>query len=144
MSSQLEETMRHPLQRINSPGRASALLHIAGLVSFAASYRYLVDFPTPVNDSYGWHWQYLTIIGLTLATASFAFGLLADLTSGSLSSNLFATKNTLSLCSAPLEVLISILYWGISAIDRVRVIVFIFSAVILMEIRLWSYPLILH
>ena len=68
-----------------------------------------------INNSYGWHWQYLTIIGLSIAMATFIFGFLADLT---LSPQLFSIKNTLSLCSAPLEVLISILYWGISAIDR--------------------------
>lgn len=61
------------------------------------------------------HFQYLTIIGLTIATATFIFGLLADIT---LSPKLFLIKNTLSLCSAPLEVLISVLYWTISAIDK--------------------------
>jgi len=68
-----------------------------------------------INDSYGWHWQYLTILGLTVAYATFVFGFLADIT---LSPTLFLIKNTLSLCSAPLEVLISILYWGISAYDK--------------------------
>ena len=50
-----------------------------------------------------------------MASLTFAFGLLADL---SLSPRLFAIKNMLSVCSAPLEVLVSILYWGIGAIDR--------------------------
>lgn len=72
-----------------------------------------------INDSYGWHWQYLTILGLTVAHLTFVIGLIADVT---LSPRLFAIKNTLSLCSAPLEVLISILYWGISAIDKTLVI----------------------
>jgi hypothetical protein len=68
-----------------------------------------------INDSYGWHFQYLTIIGLSIAYATFIFGLLADIT---LSPKLFLIKNSLSLCSAPLEVVISVLYWGISAIDK--------------------------
>lgn len=51
-----------------------------------------------------------TIIGLSLATGTFAIALLADVT---LSSNLFSFKNALSVASAPMEVLISILYWGI-------------------------------
>lgn len=83
-----------------------------------------------------------SIIGLSLATATFAFGLIADVTN---SSRLFAWKNLFSvarystikcyirkypydtngthmlissLChSAPMEILISILYWGISAVS---------------------------
>jgi len=106
----------HPLQRLASPSRGvSAVIHLAGIVSFTLSYKYLIDYPTHINDSYGWHWQHLTILGLTVAYATFVVGLLADLT---LSPKLFLIKNTLSLCSAPLEVLISILYWGICAIDR--------------------------
>lgn len=41
-------------------------------------------------------------------------GFLADLTS---SQTLFTAKNIISVCSTPLEVLISILYWGIRFID---------------------------
>ncbi|KAH8602688.1 FAR-17a/AIG1-like protein [Bisporella sp. PMI_857] len=107
---------RHPLQRMQSPGRgASAIIHILGLISFSLCYKYLFDFPTFINESYGWHFQYLTIIGLTVAFLTFVFGLLADIT---LSPSLFLVKNGLSLCSAPLEVLISVLYWGISTIDK--------------------------
>lgn len=62
---------------------------------------------------YGWHFQFLTIIGLTLATTTFAFALLADLTK---SPRLFLIKNMLSVCSTPLEALISILYWGLRAV----------------------------
>ncbi len=110
----------HPLQRLSSPSRGiSAAIHVVGIISFTLSYKYLIDFPTHINDSYGWHWQYLTILGLTVAYATFVFGLFADLT---LSPKLFLIKNTLSLCSAPLEVLISILYWGICAIDRTLVV----------------------
>jgi hypothetical protein len=111
---------RHPLQRLPSPSRGvSALIHIIGIVSFTLSYKYLIDYPSVISESYGWHWQYLTILGLTVAYATFVVGLLADIT---LSPKLFVIKNTLSLCSAPLEVLISLLYWGISAIDRSLVV----------------------
>jgi len=111
---------RHPLQRLASPSRGfSAFIHLLGITSFTLSYKYLVDFPTMINESYGWHWQYLTILGLTVAYLTFIFGFLADLT---LSPTLFYIKNTLSLCSAPLEVLISVLYWSISAIDRELVV----------------------
>lgn len=106
----------HPLQRFDAPSRgASAILHVLGLTSFLASFNYLNMFPTHVNDSYGWHWQFLTIIGLSISLASFAFGLAADLT---LYPRLFLIKNSLSVCSAPLEVLISLLYWGLNVIDR--------------------------
>lgn len=111
---------RHPLQRLPSPSRGvSVALHLLGLISFALSFKYLIDYPTHINESYGWHYQYLTIIGLTFATGTFFFGLLADIT---LSPKLFFIKNSLSLCSAPLEVLISILYWGLSAIDKSLVV----------------------
>ncbi|KAH8815413.1 FAR-17a/AIG1-like protein [Xylogone sp. PMI_703] len=111
---------RHPLQRLQSPARdLSLLFHIAGITSFSLSYKYLIDYPNYVSESYGWHWQFLTILGLTVAMMTFISGFLADLT---LSPALFTLKNTLSLCSAPLEVLISILYWGISAIDRSLVV----------------------
>lgn len=74
--------------------------------------------PNPVNDSYGWHMQYLTILGLSLATATFAVGLLADVT---LSPALFAVKNALSVASAPMQVLISLLYWSLQLVsDRGR------------------------
>ena len=68
----------------------------------------------PQTTSYGWHFQYLTIIGLALSTLTFSFGLLADIT---LSRRLFAVKNALSVASAPIECLISILYWGLRAVS---------------------------
>ena len=61
----------------------------------------------------------MTILGLAGATLTFAFGLLADIT---LWPKLFFIKNTLSLTSAPLEVLVALLYWSISAIDRTLVV----------------------
>lgn len=111
---------KHPLQWLESPSRtASAALHIAGLASFAYSFRWLVDNPNPINDSYGWHMQYLTIIGLSLATATFGIGLLSDIT---LSRRLFLVKNVLAVMSAPMEVLVSILYWGLKTIDPALVL----------------------
>jgi hypothetical protein len=65
------------------------------------------------NESFGWHFQFLTIIGLALATITFMFGLLADL---SLSPRLFLVKNILSMTSAPLEVLVTLLYWLLRAV----------------------------
>ncbi|KAF9886593.1 hypothetical protein FE257_011233 [Aspergillus nanangensis] len=106
----------HPLQRLSSPSRGvSALVHLMGLSSFLWSFKYMHDNPNRANEAYGWHFQYLTVIGLFLATLTFAVGLLADVT---MSARLFLLKNLLSICSAPLEVLISVLYWGLRAIDE--------------------------
>ncbi|KAI9674453.1 MAG: hypothetical protein M1817_001791 [Caeruleum heppii] len=107
---------RHPLQRLAAPSRGfSAFVHVSGIASFVASFKYLVDYPTIINDSYGWHMQYLTIIGLSLATLTFSTGFLADL---SLSPRLFKVKNGLLVTSAPLEILISVLYWSLRLIDK--------------------------
>ncbi|KAL7628214.1 hypothetical protein AAE478_002413 [Parahypoxylon ruwenzoriense] len=107
---------RHPLQRLASPSRQlSLLLHLAGIASFIASFRFLNTWETPMSAAFGGHYQFLTIIGLSLALCTFVVGFLADVT---LSSRLFQLKNILSVCSAPLEVLISILYWGLYAIDK--------------------------
>lgn len=111
---------QHPLQRMKSPNAGiSGLFHALGIMSFASSFVYLANFPSFINDSYGWHFQYLTILGLSIAFLTFVFGFLSDLT---LSPKLFVLKNSLALCSAPLEVLISILYWGICAIDSSLVV----------------------
>jgi len=107
---------KHPLQRLSSPSRGvSAFLHVAGISSFVSSFKFLIDNPNLANESFGWHFQYLTIIGLFLALATFVAGLMADIT---LSRRLFLAKNVTSFCSTPLEVLISILYWGLRAIDK--------------------------
>ncbi len=107
---------RHPLQRLASPSRsASFLLHLAGIASFAASFRFLQQFPQGPADAVGGNFQFLTIVGLALALVSFISGALADLT---LQPVLFQTKNLVAVCAAPLEVLISILYWGLCLVDK--------------------------
>jgi hypothetical protein len=111
---------RHPLQRLRAPSRdLSAALHTLGLASFTYSYHWLHTHPNDINSAYGWHFQYLTIIGLTLATMTFLMGLLADLT---LSPRIFSAKNTLSMCAAPLELLVSVLYWGLRLVDPALVV----------------------
>ncbi|KEF63034.1 uncharacterized protein A1O9_01010 [Exophiala aquamarina CBS 119918] len=111
---------QHPLQRLASPSRTiSACVHILGLASYASSFDYLVGHPNHINQAYGWHFQYLTIIGLSLATLTFSLGLVADVT---LHRGAFAAKNVISMCAAPMEVLISTLYWGLRAIDPALVV----------------------
>lgn len=112
----MEQIARHPLQRLTSPSRQiSLLLHAAGIASFLSSFRFLSQWETEIAASYGGHFQFLTIIGLSLALCTFIVGFAADLT---LSPALFQVKNSLAVCSAPLEVLITILFWGLCAIDK--------------------------
>lgn len=66
------------------------------------------------NESYGWHFQYLTIIGLAIGVVTFTLGIVADLTQDA---RVFQWKNTLSVCVTPLEVLISFLYWGLRTVS---------------------------
>ncbi|KAF2645820.1 integral membrane protein-like protein [Massarina eburnea CBS 473.64] len=111
----LTQSGRHPLQRLNSPSKGiSAAVHAIGLVSFSTSFKFLVDNPNAITISFGWHFQYLTILGISISTLCFTSGLIADITN---SRTLFKVKNYLALVAAPIEVLICILYWGLRAID---------------------------
>ena len=61
----LEYALKHPLQRLKSPSPTlSLILHVTGVFSFAKSFEYLHKHPNPINQSYGWHFQYLTILGI--------------------------------------------------------------------------------
>lgn len=91
------------------------------------------------NDAYGWHFQYLTIIGLLLATITFGFGSLADLTS---SHRLFRYKNAFSAIATPLEVLISTLYGGLVSVDKELVIPKEFQLPLLADISFHAVPAI--
>lgn len=106
---------RHPLQRLSSPSRTfSLVLHVLGVLSFSYNFHFLTVWDTPFTDAYGWHFQFLTIIGLSASLVAFLIGIVGDLT---LSPALFTIKNAISIVATPLEVLISILYWGIRTID---------------------------
>ncbi|KAL9597400.1 MAG: hypothetical protein Q9219_005153 [cf. Caloplaca sp. 3 TL-2023] len=89
------------------------------------------------NDAYGWHFQYLTIIGLALATIAFFFGSLADVTS---SYRLMRYKNAFSLVATPLEVLISILYGSLVSVDKELVIPKEFQLGLLPDIGFHAVP----
>ena len=107
---------KHRLQRLASPARtASFALHLTGMCSFLASFAYLQIFPQLPAGTVGGDFQFLTILGLALSLATFAVGYIADL---ALSRQMFETKNFLAICVAPLEVLISVLYWSLCIYDR--------------------------
>jgi len=106
----------HPLQRFASPARTvSLVIHAVGIYSFLQSFNFVHTYPQIAADSFGGHYQFLTILGLALSLVSFVFGAVADLT---LIPQFFAAKNLVAVCAAPLEVLISVLYWGIRTIDK--------------------------
>lgn len=107
---------RHPLQRLSSPSPAFSLaLHVLGVLSFSYNFHFLTVWDTPFAAAYGWHFQFLTILGLSASLLAFAIGIVSDLT---LSPALFTVKNAICTVATPLEVLISLLYWGIRAIDE--------------------------
>lgn len=106
---------QHHLQRLASPSPTLSLLwHLIGIGSFALSFKFLFAWDTPISRSYGWNLQFLTIISLTLSLVVFVLGAVADLTR---SATLFGIKNAISIVTTPLEVVVTILYFGISAID---------------------------
>lgn len=95
---------------------------------------------TSSNDAYGWHFQYLTIIGLLLATITFALGSLADLTSSYTCSRY---KNLFSVIATPLEVLITTLYGSLVSVDKDLVIPKEFQLGLLPDIGFHAVPAVL-
>ncbi|KAJ3496475.1 hypothetical protein NLG97_g2630 [Lecanicillium saksenae] len=106
---------QHPLQRAESPAPGFSLVwHLVGIASFVSSFKFLFSWETPVSQAYGWHLQFLTIISLTLAFLTFIIAAVADVTR---SSTLFSIKNALSVIATPMNVVVTTLYFGITAID---------------------------
>ncbi|KAE8445249.1 hypothetical protein EG329_013621 [Mollisiaceae sp. DMI_Dod_QoI] len=106
----------HALQRPPSSfRRISATIHVTGLLFFAAEFSWLPNITNPLHDGFGGSYKFLTIIALTLSAMTFGVGLLADI---SLNQQLFTLKNILSVGATPLELLVSILYWSLRAIDK--------------------------
>ncbi|PHH60084.1 hypothetical protein CDD81_2128 [Ophiocordyceps australis] len=104
------------VQRLVSPGTSclSLPLHVLGIASFAYNFHFLTLWDTPFQTAYGGHYQFLTIIGLAASLAAFVFAALADVTQ---SVALFQIKNAIAVIATPLEVVITILYWSLKAID---------------------------
>ncbi|KAH8819138.1 FAR-17a/AIG1-like protein [Xylogone sp. PMI_703] len=93
----------------------SIVLHLAGLLSFTASFLWLPNITNPLHGGFGGSYQFLTIIALTLSTITFGTGLLADVLPYK---PLYNLKSWLSICATPLEVLVTVLYWALHTIDR--------------------------
>lgn len=82
-------------------------------------HRPLVRSPAATETQFEPEEHWLTASSHSLATLTFTVGLLADMF---LSQTLFRIKNILGVTSAPMEILISILYWGLRAIDPALVL----------------------
>lgn len=120
LASQLRIMATHPLQRLSSPSRTISLLfHSLGIASFSYNLHYLTTWKTAVDDAYGWHFQFLTILSLIASLVVFGLGALADVTANT---SLFRAKNALSAIVTPLEFLVTLLYFGISAVDPTMVV----------------------
>jgi hypothetical protein len=90
--------------------------HATALGVFASAYKWLfIDNSTVIRESHGSYFQHLTIIGLTVAAVAQLIGLFANLTGLRF---LRTAKERVNLVAAPLEVLVSILYYSIKAIDE--------------------------
>jgi len=99
-----------------SPKRTiSTLLHVTGLLLFAAEINWLPNITNPLHKGFGGSYQFLTIIALTASATTFGLGLLADLT---LNKSITTLKTLLSVCITPVDVLVSVLYWTLFAIDK--------------------------
>ncbi|KAI9275893.1 FAR-17a/AIG1-like protein [Phascolomyces articulosus] len=92
----------------------SILINTVGLGSnLTALYCVHWVYENPYAVGFGGHFQYLTILGLTVATFAFLLKLLALL----LPKVFEAAYETVSNLALPLEGLISTLYWGMGLID---------------------------
>ena len=114
-ATSISMAQKHPAQRLTSPSRSfSLVLHVVATISFLYNFHFLTIWDTPFNVAYGWHFQFLTILGLAAALLCSVLGIVADLT---LSSVPFQAKNFVSVVATPLEVVVSILYWSLHLID---------------------------
>jgi len=114
---QLLTMTTHALQRLtSSPRSVSAIIHVTGLLFFAESFSWLPNITNPLHNGFGGSYQFLTFIALTISTITFGVSLF--LAGVSLCKQLFTLKNILSICATPLEVLVSILYWSLRAVDE--------------------------
>lgn len=91
-------------------------LHAAGLLSFSAVFAWLPRVGNPLHRGFGGSHQFLTIIGLSLSTATFSLGLLADVFPSRPLLSLLKTQ--LAVTVTPIEVLISVFYWSLRAVDK--------------------------
>ncbi|KAJ8098829.1 FAR-17a/AIG1-like protein [Lipomyces tetrasporus] len=93
----------------------SSGLYALAAVIFNMALRFVLMADIPINKSYGGQLQFLTILGVVGSYITVTIGLLANIVG---SPFLLRVKNSLLVLSAPVEVLISILYGSISLVNR--------------------------
>ncbi|CAH0038445.1 unnamed protein product [Clonostachys solani] len=95
----------------------SIAIHVIGLLFFALSFSQVPKGTNPLRKGFGGPYKFLTIIALLLSTITFVIGFLADVLNVQ---PLFKAKSYMSLCATPVELLITIFYWTLYAIDRTK------------------------
>ncbi|KAK9463010.1 FAR-17a/AIG1-like protein [Lipomyces oligophaga] len=90
-------------------------LYAASACTFNYGLTKVLTLESPINSSYGGHFQFLTIIGLTASYITVTFGFLGLIVG---SKTCLSIKNKIQQLTLPCEVLISLLYGGIYAYDR--------------------------
>ena len=93
----------------------SATIHVIGLFFSFASFAWLPNITNPLHTGFGGSYQFLTIIALTMSALTFGVGILGHVFQNK---QLFDLKGFVSKYATPLEVLISIFYWSLHAIDK--------------------------
>ncbi|KAI9279430.1 FAR-17a/AIG1-like protein [Umbelopsis sp. AD052] len=88
-------------------------LHLLGSVSNLWALYNVGRIVNPYANGFGGHYQYLTILGLTVATISFLLCLIRDFIPGFLNK----VHSVIGSIAVPLEGLISALYWGMIFLD---------------------------
>ena len=121
---------RRSVRRSRGSGLSLALLarlsfHLAAVSALTYPFVWIVKHPNKMNAAYGWHFQYLTILTLTLAYATFVLAVVLDILPTNPKTSLGkavvfavrATKRIFLIISAPAECLVSLIYWPLHFID---------------------------
>lgn len=101
------------------------LYHLLCVSALTYPFVYIATHPNKINAAYGWHFQYLTIVTLSLTYGVFVLAVLLDVLPTSprtafgrtLTGGVRATKRAMLLVAAPAECLVSLIYWPIHFVD---------------------------
>ncbi|ORY79927.1 FAR-17a/AIG1-like protein, partial [Protomyces lactucae-debilis] len=88
--------------------------HALSVALLTYPYSYILRNPNEISSAYGWHFQFLTILTLTIAYIQFMLACLHDLTGNE---TILELKQILLLIAGPVELLISVLWWGLKLVD---------------------------
>ncbi|RKP25317.1 FAR-17a/AIG1-like protein [Syncephalis pseudoplumigaleata] len=94
--------------------KSRTAVHAAGLCSFSFSFWLLTQLTNKADNAFGWHFMYLTIIGLGLSAMVYFLALLHDIRPHP---GIDHAKQLCLVVAYPIEALITILYWSIVLYD---------------------------